>query len=1026
MVIYNMENVKAVIETFVKYASARDILRDKIAYDRLSVTQFVNLALPYMKTFTENELRNVYSAIIDMVATECDKQFVKGFEAAGPKEDQSLNFYGLLLLVTKRLLQFNGSEVVCQYRQLMDWRQLTVKISEDLFTTAFCAVEDLKLRKKRSRFDWPSVIEHNNFYLNKLLQQDLSDNHFHLWASSPHFNLSWIRIMNDTDNIDIRKKLGAMNDNKQNVNQAYYQGYREDPLEVQYLQAALIRVYLHSWLDEKEICLREYQIQKKTDKSILSQIEEELVPACREWFRCWECGNEDLTWAMQLEQEPSGVPVKTFLKRLQEKGMEIPRKQGRTFWQCLAILLEKRMSFPLWVWEPVMQKSGYSRLWKICTEETVASWVEDEMELKLHSRNIQLVINSLRRGNHLAERTDYVLWDIPSREQSQNQTRWELCGERYFLYKMFQRAYQENAGEEYQLNLFYAYLVIKENLRSEIIQVNDRIGFRNFQRYDRRKGLLLEHSLLENTVLKMAIEDTLSDVWLRHLEVRIVPRNTVRENVEYIRRIDGMGELHQSRQGRESKEYICQNQNHDRNDLYRAWPNNDCKGHTRRNNKEDNNVSGDLRDRYYYVYHFVKEMDDTPEKCYRYSCRHERKRAQIKQQACCITGLRERYPAEGKRVLGVDACSMEIGCRPEVFAQAFRYLKNHCVIDDWKSDEERELPQLKITYHVGEDFLDIVDGMRAIDEAIHFLNLNCGDRLGHVLALGIDVEDYYREKNNVICLPKQDYLDNLAWIYNRITKYRLGTELNNLRNYVERQFSRYFGEVYGNLSQRHNYNIRTYFEAWRLRGDKPEYYKFGKFNRPVWHTETEGAYRSYDSYAVNYQYPANYKLREIEAVAYLYHVYHYDKNVKIQGRENKEFIIPECWIEGVGMLQKKLQEEIAMRGISIESNPSSNYMVSLIDSYENHPIVKWYNNHLTNDLESLAQCPQLSVSINTDDKGCFSTSLRNEYALMACALEQAKDKNGRPRYSRTMIYEWLDEIRKMGNLQSFQEEKGHA
>lgn len=177
---------------------------------------------------------------------------------------------------------------------------------------------------------------------------------------------------------------------------------------------------------------------------------------------------------------------------------------------------------------------------------------------------------------------------------------------------------------------------------------------------------------------------------------------------------------------------------------------------------------------------------------------------------------------------------------------------------------------------------------------------------------------------------------------------------------------------------------------------------------------------------MNYQYPKNYKTREIEAVAYLYHAYHYDKEVKIHGREKREFDIPECWVEGVEILQQKLQQEIAHWGISIESNPTSNYMISGLGSYEKHPIVKWYNHHLTQDPEKLAQCPQLSVSINTDDKGCFSTSLENEYALMACALEQAKDENGEPLYSRTMIYGWLDEIRQMGNLQSFQMEKDDA
>jgi hypothetical protein len=35
-------------------------------------------------------------------------------------------------------------------------------------------------------------------------------------------------------------------------------------------------------------------------------------------------------------------------------------------------------------------------------------------------------------------------------------------------------------------------------------------------------------------------------------------------------------------------------------------------------------------------------------------------------------------------------------------------------------------------------------------------------------------------------------------------------------------------------------------------------------------------------------------------------------------------------------------------------------------------------------------CPQLSVSINTDDLGIFDTSLENEFALMAAALEKMK------------------------------------
>lgn len=1012
-----MKNIKPIIELFLKHVSSQDILRGIILYDNLSSEQFIKLALPYMKEYMESELENIYASVKDMITSECKKRFLREFWAVSLKS-RPLNLFGLLLLATERMLRFEGKDVVCHYPYLLDWRQLTVTISEDTFTTAFCAIEDIKLRKRRYRFDWPTVIGHDNFYLNNLLQQDLSDNHFHLWASSPHFNLSWIRIMNDTDNPDIRKKLGDLNNNKQNVNLAYYQGYRENPFEILYLQAALIRLYLYSWISGKEIRLGEYYLQKYENQTILEQIEEGLKPGYREILRRLERkvkdrGREDQSWlslfqkiaeegSCEEEQFRKYRDIRNFLKRLEEEEIELPLLEsgGRvTFWDCIEGVLQRgwckgkhsraRKKIPLYVWEPVLQERAYAILWRRCTYETVKLWTKDEAQLQLHNRDIQLAINALKRGRGVKEKLDYVLWDIPARDQIDNEARWELCGERYFLYRMFRRAYQGDKEDVKYLNLFYAYLVIKENLRSELIQTNGRIGFQNFQKYDRRKGILIDQSPLENAVLKLAIQDTLSNPWLRHLEVRIVPKDTVEGNESFIKQISDMDRVEKQK-----------------------------------DDKKD--TSQNLSDRYYFVFHFTKEKDDTPKELYGTSCRHERKRALIRKQACCITGLRERFPMEAKRVLGIDACSLEIGCRPEVFAQAFRYLKNHCVFDKWKNNEERDLPQLRVTYHVGEDFLDIVDGMRAIDEAVHFLNLDCGDRLGHALALGIDVKEYYKVKHNVVSMPKQDYLDNLAWIYDRITKYRLGMKLNDLHNHVEREFSKYFGEVYGNLAQRHNYNIRTYFNAWKLRGDKPDFYKFGKFDQPVWQTRTEGQYHSYDSYAMNYQYPRDPDVREVETVAYLYHAYHYDREVKLRGEEKGEFCIPECWIEGVEMLQKMLQREIAFKGISIESNPTSNYMISILDSYENHPIVRWYNNHLVHDPVKLADCPQLSVSINTDDKGCFSTSLENEYALMACALEKAKDENGWSLYSRTMIYEWLDEIRKMGNLQSFQEDRGNA
>ena len=62
---------------------------------------------------------------------------------------------------------------------------------------------------------------------------------------------------------------------------------------------------------------------------------------------------------------------------------------------------------------------------------------------------------------------------------------------------------------------------------------------------------------------------------------------------------------------------------------------------------------------------------------------------------------------------------------------------------------------------------------------------------------------------------------------------------------------------------------------------------------------------------------------------------------------------------------------------------------------------------------------QLNISINTDDKSTFSTCLSNEYAYLLYYLEHKKDEKNNYVYSRFEIMQWLDEIRKMGNDQSF-------
>lgn len=123
--------------------------------------------------------------------------------------------------------------------------------------------------------------------------------------------------------------------------------------------------------------------------------------------------------------------------------------------------------------------------------------------------------------------------------------------------------------------------------------------------------------------------------------------------------------------------------------------------------------------------------------------------------------------------------------------------------------------------------------------------------------------------------------------------------------------------------------------------------------------------------------------------------------------------------DAVKKVAARMQRDISDFGIGIETNPSSNYLIGTFRRYDRHPIVNWYNLGLTNNAEELEKCPQMQVSINTDDQGVFATYIENEYAYLALALEKCVDKDGKRIYNRTMIMKWLDNIRRMGIDQSF-------
>jgi len=117
----------------------------------------------------------------------------------------------------------------------------------------------------------------------------------------------------------------------------------------------------------------------------------------------------------------------------------------------------------------------------------------------------------------------------------------------------------------------------------------------------------------------------------------------------------------------------------------------------------------------------------------------------------------------------------------------------------------------------------------------------------------------------------------------------------------------------------------------------------------------------------------------------------------------------------VGLLQRAIQADVARRGICIECNPSSNYLIGTFKDYAKHPIFIFNNDGLEGDVRAA----QILASINTDDQGVFDTDLESEYALIACTLKNALNEQGQKCYSPASIYKYINKLRKIGLDQSF-------
>lgn len=332
--------------------------------------------------------------------------------------------------------------------------------------------------------------------------------------------------------------------------------------------------------------------------------------------------------------------------------------------------------------------------------------------------------------------------------------------------------------------------------------------------------------------------------------------------------------------------------------------------------------------------------------------RHLREAAGIARDARYLM-IHHRIP------VGIDAANSELNQPPEVFAPAYR------LFDVKRCGGHK-------TYHCGEDFLHLISGIRAVYEAVEFLHLRDGNRIGHGIAVGIHPQQWVKS------MPARLVVTRREWMMDMVFAWRLLHETNAaaaVKAEREALALAYLIFSSGAQTNRPGYSIHDLDVLFSLRQFDPRVvrqYLDGSLPRTLYQ---EGERKSLEEYV---------KMHGAHALE-LY----WEWNVHSDYRRNQEtlmevksdfLVIPEL-LE----LQQCVQHLIASRDVVIETLPVSNLRISQYRDIQEHHLLRW----LKIDGYRVENDANLSICMGSDDPGIFATDIKNEYYHVLMTLRNA-------------------------------------
>ncbi len=363
-------------------------------------------------------------------------------------------------------------------------------------------------------------------------------------------------------------------------------------------------------------------------------------------------------------------------------------------------------------------------------------------------------------------------------------------------------------------------------------------------------------------------------------------------------------------------------------------------------------------------------------------------------KARALAELIQAVPSSLWLVRGLDVADDELAVPTWVLAPLFRHVTDAAARASVRPGAG---PPLRLTAHVGEDFRHLMEGLRHIDEQLHYVMGYSAGRLGHAVALGVEPQGW-AESVGTILMPAEERLWDLVWEWRLYSRYKIKPEfaaeappgrvevvLNQLRAVSDL--------VHGGQG----YPVEQLAEAHHL---------LHRFMLPPFtaRPQVDGGFDSFQAAARrirDWRQPGR-QVHAPVAVSKILLGHLSDGAVFRRGQTLIDLPIHAGEVAALNAVQRALRRGIAQSGIVVEVNPSSNLLIGDLLDLRHHPILRLFPPQ-----REAGDAPPVMIALGSDDPLTFGTQLLREYSL----LHQAAVAAG---YPERVVQDWLDAIRRTG------------